>query len=205
MKQVTSTTIIIVLCAVIVNLGEVYALSITPTPGYIFIAAERNANNNRDTGFFKIGGAALTMHQYRKRIKLNSGNARHLVMKYFPVTHTRAAKSAAFNALRQWAVNLGGGRRWFYVTPDKRHAFLATFQRAIQKYRGNIQQIWQLYNNYQRRNTNPLQRNQHRNLYSPNYHRRGNRPYYRHRGSGNQAHYRRRGNRPYYHRRGNNY
>ena len=176
MKTATSTAVVIALCMVIVNLGGIYAPNVTPGPGFVYIAAERNTNNNGDTGYFKVGGAALNVHQNRKRTKLNTGNPRRLVMRYYvPVSQTRAAEAAALNALQQWAANLGGGREWFYVIPNEWNNFLAAFQGTIQQYRMSTDQLRQLYNNrFQRRNTSPLQRNQYRNLNSP-YRRRSNR------------------------------
>ena len=82
----TATAVIIALSVVIVNLGGIYAPNVTPGPGFVYIAAERNPTNTTDTGFFKVGGAARYMNQNIKRIKLNTGNPRQLVMRqYTPV------------------------------------------------------------------------------------------------------------------------
>ena len=79
----TPTAVVIIFSVVIVNLGGIYAPNVTPGPGFVYIAAERNPANNGDTGFYKVGGAALNVNQNTKRIKLNTGNPRHLAMRQY--------------------------------------------------------------------------------------------------------------------------
>ena len=82
----TATALVIALGVVIVNLEGIYAPNVTPGPGYVYIAAERNEANTADTRFYKVGGAARYVNQNIKRIKLNTGNPRPLVMRqYIPV------------------------------------------------------------------------------------------------------------------------
>ena len=79
----TATAVIIALSVVIVNLGGIYAPNVTPGPGFVYIAAERNPTNTTDTGFFKVGGAALYVNQNLKQTRLNTGNPRYLDMRQY--------------------------------------------------------------------------------------------------------------------------
>lgn len=79
----TPTAVVFTLSVVIVNLGGIYAPNVTPGPGFVYIAAERNPANNGDTGFYKVGGAALYVNQNLKRTKLNTGNPRRLDMRQY--------------------------------------------------------------------------------------------------------------------------
>jgi hypothetical protein len=84
--KITTTAVIIALSVVIVNLGGIYAPNVTPGPGFVYIAAERNPANTARTRFYKVGGAAQNINQNTKRIKLNTGNPRRLAMlRYVPV------------------------------------------------------------------------------------------------------------------------
>ena len=78
-----STAVVFAFSALIINLGGIYAPNVTPGPGFVYIAAERNPGNNADTGFFKVGGAALYVNQNLKRTKLNTGNPRYLDMRQY--------------------------------------------------------------------------------------------------------------------------
>ena len=78
-----STAVVFAFTAVIVNLGGIYAPNVTPGPGFVYIAAEINPANNADTGYYKVGGAALYVNQNIKRIKLNTGNPRRLDMRQY--------------------------------------------------------------------------------------------------------------------------
>ena len=67
------------------SLKGIYAPNVTPGPGYVYIAAERNEANAANTGFYKVGGAARYVNQNIKRIKLNTGNPHPLVMRHVSV------------------------------------------------------------------------------------------------------------------------
>ena len=79
----TPTAVVITLSVVIINLGGIHAPNVTPGPGFVYIAAERNPANTGDTGFYKVGGAALYVNQNLKRTKLNTGNPRRLDMRQY--------------------------------------------------------------------------------------------------------------------------
>ena len=80
--RITSTAVIISLSVVIVNFRGIYAPNVTPGPGYVYIAAERNPAGTADTGFYKVGGTRYA-NQNLKRVKLNTGNPRRLVMREY--------------------------------------------------------------------------------------------------------------------------
>ena len=86
--KITSTAVIISLSVVIVNLGGIYAPNVTPGPGYVYIAAERNPAGTADTGFYKVGGTSYA-NQNLKRAKLNTGNPRRLVMREYIQVNSR--------------------------------------------------------------------------------------------------------------------
>lgn len=99
--------------------------------GFVYCIAEYE--DGKETGYFKVG----TANDPNKRLRdLQTGNIRQL--KFWKdckkkVLKQLDAEKAAHRALKEYAVNLGGGTEWFMVPQNKRDEFYRLFCEAIKQ------------------------------------------------------------------------
>lgn len=98
--------------------------------GYVYCIAEYN--HGKRTGMFKVGTAADPDKRLRD---LQTGNANNLKFlgqpQYAP--YRLDTERAAHTALRDYAVNYGGGTEWFKASPTQEQAFYNTYRQAVKK------------------------------------------------------------------------
>ena len=100
--------------------------------GYVYLLEEKEESGDA-TGFYKVGKAV----DIEIRISnLQTGNVRKLrVKRKVEVYNYTAAEKKAHKNLRDYKVNLGGGKEWFQVEESELEMFIGTFKDALEEYK----------------------------------------------------------------------
>ena len=101
--------------------------------GYVYVIME--SIGRKATGYFKVGRSG---NPKKRLFDLQTGNVRDLgFTRKVKVKNMESAETAAHNALKAYAKNLGGGKEWFFARSGQESAFYNAFDEAVGPYKEN--------------------------------------------------------------------